>query len=124
MITFAWPWVFLLLPLPLLARWLLPPADPQIGKALHLPFYTQLPASGGGVGHSNDRLGSILAVLAWVLLVIAAARPQWLDDPVDLPLAGRDLFHSAAVDRNSEQVRRAADPRGEVDVLAVRRPTR
>ena len=48
MITFAWPWVFLLLPLPLLARWFLPPAEPQVGKALHLPFYARLPTSAGG----------------------------------------------------------------------------
>lgn len=103
MITFAWPWIFLLLPLPLLARWLLPPADRQIGKALHLPFYTQLPASVGSVGHLRGRLGPILAVLAWFLLVIAAARPQWLDDPVDLPLAGRDLMLAVDVSGSMQE---------------------
>ena len=103
MITFAWPWVFLLLPLPLLARWLLPPARPRVGKALHLPFYAQLPAFAGGGTLWHGRLRPILGSLAWVLLVVAAARPQWLDDPVDLPLAGRDLMLAVDVSGSMEQ---------------------
>jgi Ca-activated chloride channel family protein len=103
-ITFAWPWVFLALPMPVLARWLLPPAQQHVGRALHLPFYAQLPASAGGIGGDwRGRLTTVLAILAWILLVTAAARPQWLDDPVDLPLAGRDLMLAVDVSGSMEQ---------------------
>ncbi|MGA9828691.1 MAG: VWA domain-containing protein, partial [Rhodanobacteraceae bacterium] len=33
-----------------------------------------------------------LALAAWVLLVLAAARPQWLGPPEDVPRSGRDLL--------------------------------
>jgi Ca-activated chloride channel family protein len=33
-----------------------------------------------------------IATLAWVLLVVAAARPQWVGEVVTLPVTGRDLL--------------------------------
>jgi Ca-activated chloride channel family protein len=41
--------------------------------------------------------------LAWSLLVLAAARPQWLGDPVQLPIAGRDLMLAVDVSGSMEQ---------------------
>jgi Ca-activated chloride channel family protein len=32
------------------------------------------------------------AALSWVLLVTAAARPEWIGDPVDIAVSGRDLM--------------------------------
>lgn len=37
-------------------------------------------------------LPALLMALAWVLLVSAAARPQWLGDPVEQAVSGRDLM--------------------------------
>lgn len=92
MITLAWPWVLVALPLPLLARFLLKPADPAAGRALRLPFLQTLAAL-EAVGRSRRRrFAQILAWLAWVLLVLAAARPQWVGEPIQLPLSGRDLM--------------------------------
>jgi len=103
MIDLAWPWVLLALPLPLLARWLLRPAASHAGRALRLPFYAALPGA-GGVGISRRRrLRQLAAWLAWLLLVLAAARPQWLGDPVQLPLAGRDLMLAVDVSGSMEQ---------------------
>jgi Ca-activated chloride channel family protein len=34
----------------------------------------------------------MLAIVAWLLLVCAAARPQWIGAPVSLPVSGRDLL--------------------------------
>ena len=36
-LSFAWPWLLLALPLPILARWLLPPVR-DAGAALRVPF--------------------------------------------------------------------------------------
>jgi Ca-activated chloride channel family protein len=92
MLTFAWPWVFAVLPLPLIVRWLLPRAPQRPGQALRLPFFGELPGAGGAGAARSARWRRLLAWLAWVLLVLAAARPQWLGQPIPLPMAGRDLM--------------------------------
>lgn len=104
MITFAWPWVFLLLPLPLLARWLLRPANPETTAALQLPFYAELADDAAmqrrhRVPHSK----AMPAWSVWLLLLLAAAHPQWLGEPVSLPLAGRDLMLAVDVSGSMQQ---------------------
>lgn len=103
MITLAWPWVLAMLPLPLLARWLLPPAPTDVGRALRVPFYRDLHGVSQG-GHGRPRRWRhVLAWLAWALLVLAAARPQWLGEPVQLPVAGRDLMLAVDVSGSMAQ---------------------
>ncbi|MGD8309284.1 MAG: VWA domain-containing protein, partial [Chromatiales bacterium] len=102
MITLDWPWALAALPLPLLARWL-PPARPRLERALRLPFYRDLPALGTGVAGGGRGLRYTLALLAWALLVLAAARPQWLGEPVSLPVSGRDLMLAVDVSGSMQQ---------------------
>lgn len=87
-LTFAWPWMFVLLPLPWLAWKFLPPAAP--GAALHLPQRVALAASGKRAGAPRWRVA--VAALAWVLLVGAAARPQQSAPPQALQHTGRALM--------------------------------
>ena len=94
MIHFSWPWLLLVLPLPILLRRVLPDADQVEEAALRVP---SLGAFAGGGTSRPGRLGRgrhllWLAALAWLLLVTAAARPVWLGDPVELPVSGRDLM--------------------------------
>jgi Ca-activated chloride channel family protein len=91
-LEFAWPWLFAALPLPLLAAWLLPRAREMQDAALRVPFFASISrvASGDRSAPSRGRL--LLAALAWVLLVLAAARPQFVGEPVHLPVSGRDLM--------------------------------
>lgn len=103
MIDLAWPWLLLALPLPLLARWLLPPAAPHTGPALRLPFYAALPGAAAAGASRQRRVRQGLAWLAWLLLLLAAARPQWLGEPVQLPLAGRDLMLAVDVSGSMAQ---------------------
>lgn len=86
--TFAWPWMFLLLPLPWLAWKLLPPAAP--GVALHLPQHIALSGVSMRPGASRTRM--LVAALAWLLLVCAAARPQQPAPPQALTHTGRALM--------------------------------
>ncbi|MEJ2610401.1 MAG: VWA domain-containing protein [Candidatus Thiodiazotropha sp.] len=103
MISLDWPWVLAALPLPLFMRWL-PPAHPRQSKALQLPFYQQLPGLASGfVGAGPNRLRMVLAWLAWILLVLAAARPQWLGEPINLPMSGRDLMMSVDISGSMSQ---------------------
>lgn len=88
---FAWPWLLLALPLPWLARWLLPAARSR-SVALKVPFGSRLDAiasTGGRVGHARM---AWLAYAAWCALCLAAARPQAWGEVVQPPQVGRDLM--------------------------------
>lgn len=91
-VELAWPWLLLALPLPWLLRRLLPRAAPVSGAALRVPFYAMLSPAQPHAAPPSGRWSFVLALLAWLLLVLAAARPQWLGDPIPLPMAGRDLM--------------------------------
>jgi len=93
MFEFAWPWVFLLAPLPWLLRLLLPPADSG-DAALRVGFLDELQALSGRRARAalpSWRQQAPLALL-WFLLLCAAARPQWVGEPLPLPASGRDLL--------------------------------
>ncbi len=93
MIGFEWPWVFALLPLPLLVRWWLRPAGPARQASLNVPFASEFREVAGGASvWRGGRLAAGLAALAWLLLVTATARPTWTGDTVQLPVSGRDLM--------------------------------
>lgn len=93
MLTFSWPWMFLCLPLPLLLRWLLSPIATDQGASLQVPFIEDfLPAKGQSTRLPSKRKLLVLATICWLLLVTASARPQWLGDPLQLPVSGRDLL--------------------------------
>ncbi len=90
-IEFAWPWLFAALPLPLLAL-LLPRAASATPAALHFPFYASLQNSLQRQTSQPSRLRLILALLSWLLLVLAAARPQLIGETIHLPISGRSLM--------------------------------
>ena len=93
MFEFAWLWVFLLAPLPWLLRLLLPPADSG-DAALRVGFLDELQALSGRRARAalpSWRQQAPLALL-WFLLLCAAARPQWVGEPLPLPASGRDLL--------------------------------
>ncbi|MEJ2534024.1 MAG: VWA domain-containing protein [Gammaproteobacteria bacterium] len=88
--TLAWPWLLALAPLPWLLRRLLPEARARGLEALRVPWYGAV-AAAGSAGLRRPLLASV-AALAWLLLVFAAARPQYIGEIQDLPVTGRDLL--------------------------------
>ncbi|GAA0853591.1 VWA domain-containing protein [Aliiglaciecola litoralis] len=90
MFEFAWWWVLFCLPLPLLAL-LLPAKQHNKGAALRVPALTS-EISKTEHKKATNWFNILLAVIAWLALVTAAARPQWLGDPVSIPSKGRDLM--------------------------------
>ncbi|MBC9251319.1 BatB protein [Pseudomonas alcaligenes] len=93
MFEFTWPWVFLLAPLPWLLRLLLPAADSG-EAALKVSFLSELEGLSGRRARANLPAWRQQApfVLLWLFLLLAAARPEWVGEPLPLPASGRDLL--------------------------------
>ena len=87
----AWPWVLLLVPLPWLVMRLCKPVIIPPETILRLP-YGELPLAIGLNTGSVARSRAWVAGLIWLLLLSAAARPQWIGESLDLPRTGRDLL--------------------------------
>jgi Ca-activated chloride channel family protein len=89
-LVLAWPWALVLLPLPwLLRRWLRPAPDAGT-QALRVPWFGLMQDT--NATWLKKPLLAAIATLAWLLLMIAAARPQWVGEIVTLPVTGRDLL--------------------------------
>ncbi len=92
MIHFQWPLLILALPLPLLIRWLMPAQTPVEQAALKVPFLEDFGSGTSKVITQPEKWPLILAVLAWLFLVLASMRPQWLGEPIEQAISGRDLM--------------------------------
>ena len=93
MFEFAWPWIFILVPLPWLMRLVLPPADSG-EAALHISFLADLEQLTQRKARTTlpSWRQQTPYVLLWLLLLTAAARPQWLGEPLPIAASGRDLL--------------------------------
>jgi Ca-activated chloride channel family protein len=91
MIDLAWPWMLSFLPLPWLLARLLPPVRPA-GAALFLPFAAYVGGATTATVRVPPRARKMLFALVWLLLLVAAARPQWLGEPEAAPSSGRRLM--------------------------------
>jgi len=93
MLEFAYPWLALLAPLPLLV-WFLPRVTSQNQPAIRAPFSARWRAlSNTQTGTSNRSwISQLVLALIWCCLLIAATRPQWVGEPIELPNSGRDLM--------------------------------
>ena len=91
--SLAWPWMLLALPLPLLVRALMPPVVVSQDAGLRVPSFR-----GFAVLEDRSEVEQLLnwrfwvAVSAWILLVLAAARPERIGDELDVPVSGRNLM--------------------------------
>jgi Ca-activated chloride channel homolog len=92
MIHFEWPWLLLALPLPLLVRWLFPAKMAVEQAALKVPFLDDFSDAETKSVTQTNKLQLLLASIAWILLVIACTRPQWLGEPIEQAVSGRDLM--------------------------------
>ncbi|MBY3537223.1 VWA domain-containing protein [Rhizobium laguerreae] len=91
------PWLLLALPAPLLVWWLLPPHR-ETSASIRLPFFSQV-AAAAGVRPTD---GSVIARrtwlqvmcegTAWCLVVLALARPQFVEPPIEKVEPQRDIL--------------------------------
>ena len=103
MITFSWPWLFALLPLPFILRLILPVAPSGNEAALRVPYLADFEsASTTSTQRSLRRWPLLVYLLLWLCLLCAAARPQWIGEPIELPVSGRELMLAIDLSRSME----------------------
>ena len=93
MIEFLWPWAAAFLVLPALVLLLYPRAR-RHEAALHVPFFGIASAfeSDNRFSQRRSMIRRLLMIVMWLALVLAATRPQWIGEPIELPTSGRDLL--------------------------------
>lgn len=120
MLNLAYPWLLLLAALPLLVglkRQASQRVDAPVIPVAH--WLQDLP----GVSRSGNTVPwwqkAILA-LAWLLLVVALARPQHVGEAVDVPITGRDLLLAVDISPSMEEQDMVINGRGVNRLQAVK----
>ncbi|MEN8190682.1 MAG: VWA domain-containing protein, partial [Thermodesulfobacteriota bacterium] len=136
MYTLSYPWLLLLLPLPLLFMRILPPYR-ESKQAIKVPWFQRLadmykknPAKGAVIAESS-KFQILLTWLAWLLIVVALTRPQFLEPPIEQVLPTRDILLLVDLsgsmetkdftDRNGEKVDRLTAVKEVLDDFLTRR---
>lgn len=92
---FDYPWLLLLLPLPWLGYRYLPEYR-EARSAVRVPFFNAISHAVGQTpqtaGTRQNRLQLLLNLLVWALLVVAIARPVWVEPPIERQQPVRDLM--------------------------------
>ncbi|MEO8467634.1 MAG: VWA domain-containing protein [Gammaproteobacteria bacterium] len=102
--TLAWWWMLFALPLPWLVRLFVPAEPIDRDAALKVPFGAEFnDLAGLGAPAVSRRLRLAVLATAWVLAVLAAARPQFVGDPLALPMTGRDLLVAVDLSGSMEE---------------------
>lgn len=113
--SFVWPWLLLLLPLPL--WWSRRPLDQAAQNAIHAPFAEQWLAAGQSQSQLQQHTGfhldrsSLLLWGAWILLCLALARPVVVGQAVTTPSSGRELLMAIDVSGSMQQMDMEIDQR-------------
>ncbi|WP_199775605.1 VWA domain-containing protein [Microbulbifer pacificus] len=107
-LSFAAPWTFLLLPLPLLVWWLTPPHRERV-PAIRVPFFQRItdrlgltPGTGSTV-RGRRSWQWIFAALIWLFIVTALARPEREGEAVTIQKPARDLILAVDISGSMEQ---------------------
>ena len=97
MLEFAYPWAFLLLPLPFLVWKFMPPHRERV-SALRVPFFDLfveamgLEARAGAVVMRRRLIQMVAGIMVWSAIVTGLAKPEWVGDPIERTEAARDIM--------------------------------
>jgi Ca-activated chloride channel family protein len=92
MLSLELPNILWLAPLPILV-WLLAPSARRQQMALWVPFFNDWQQLEGKRSASRSPLLTALGLaLIWLALLLAAAQPSWLGEPVSQAISGREML--------------------------------
>jgi Ca-activated chloride channel family protein len=128
MFDFYWPWMGLLLFLPLLARWLWPRSPEEAREQsqgertvlLHpaLDYLREVYKVRHPGTPLSSRIQHALMALLWVSLVLALMRPQWLESHTEVKTEGYDLMLAVDASHSMDALDFSVDGR-QVSRMAV-----
>ena len=102
---FDYPWLLLLLPLPWLGYRCLPEYR-EARSAVRVPFFNAMSRAIGqtpqAAGAGNNHWQLLLNLLVWTLLVLAVARPVWIEKPIERQQPVRDLMLAIDISQSME----------------------
>lgn len=107
MYRLEYPWLLALVPLPLIVYWLLPPYNEE-QDSLRLTFFNYITSAigvtpePGAVIPKTNWLQKILAPVCWCLILLALARPQFVEPPIQKIQPGRDLMLALDISQSME----------------------
>ncbi len=102
-----YPWLLALLPLPLLVWWLLPPYREE-SASVRIPFFAEVTQAAGiapTTGSLVSRRGWIemlIGAACWALVLLAVARPQFVEPPIEKTEPQRDLMLAIDLSQSME----------------------
>ncbi len=88
----AWWWMLLLMPLPWFVRRFAAPEDMDDDAALRVPVAAEFDDLFGTGSQGVNKPRLLMLWIIWSLILLAAARPQYVGQPQSLPMTGRDLL--------------------------------
>ena len=124
MFEFTYPWMFLLLPLPLLVRWLVP-AYQESQDSIRVPFFQRLveltgqKPKKGAVILQRVLFQKLWVPTSWILLVCALAKPLWIGEPIEHTKSARDLMVAVDLSGSMEIADFKGDDGKQISRLAV-----
>lgn len=106
MFTFAWPLVFLLLPLPWVYQKFTPQKEKKNEVMLRVPFLFRIQALSHHTATSkfvfSQRLRQLFSAMIWIFLILACANPQWLGNPQSITQSGRNIMLAIDLSQSME----------------------
>lgn len=121
MFDMQWPWLLLLVPLPLLMGFIAP--KKRIEAALRVPFYqdaSQLTQQQKfATGKRPSRLLTLWSM--WLCCVVASTNPQWVGEPTSMPSSGRDLLMAVDISGSMQETDMAIAGRRVTRLMAVKK---
>lgn len=110
MLELQWWWALFLLPAPLLARRLLPPARrPEAAISVPMLEHARMPRFSGS---KSLQIWPLLCIwIFWACLVLAACRPLWVGEPVSQTVSGRDLMLAVDISGSMQEKDMLVDSR-------------
>lgn len=96
-LEFTYPWILFVLPLPLLVRWWVPPYRESV-SALRVPFFAEIAEAvdqspgAGAVVLRRPASQMVAMIVAWVLIVLALAGPEWVEEAIERHQPARDVM--------------------------------
>ena len=107
MYRLEYPWLLALLPLPLLVYWLLPSYKEE-QDSLRLSFFSYISSAmgitpqPGAVVIKSNWLQKIIAPVCWSLIILALARPQRVEPPIQKIQPGLDVMLALDISQSME----------------------